>query len=151
MTAFSGMRKHLVLVGGGHAHLTLLKNLATFTERGHAVTLVSASPYHYYSGMGPGMLSGTYHPSQVRFHVRKMAEDRGAVFIKDKVVRIDPVARILFLQSGENLPYDVVSFNTGSEVPVRMIADSERDNIIAVKPVVNLLSARNAVLDAIGN
>ena len=84
------MGKHLVFVGGGHAHLTALKNLFTFTGRGHTVTLISASSYHYYSGMGPGMLAGTYHPWDIRFHIRKMAEDRGATFIEDKVVKIDP-------------------------------------------------------------
>ncbi len=90
------MGKHLVLVGGGHAHLTALKNLSEFTRRGHGVTLVSASSYHYYSGMGPGMLSGIYNPSEVRFHVKKMAEERGAEFIEDNVVKIDPVDRRLF-------------------------------------------------------
>ena len=143
------MSKHLVFVGGGHAHLTALKNLSSFTTRGHSVTLISASPYHYYSGMGPGMLSGTYHPSEVRFHVKKMAEDQGAAFIEDKVVKIDALQRLLFLRSGGKIAYDVVSFNTGSEVPVASIARSERDNIVAVKPVVNLLKAKHAITEAL--
>jgi hypothetical protein len=54
------MGKHLVIVGAGHAHLTVLKNLKKFKEAGHRVTVVSSSPMHYYSGMGPGMLSGIY-------------------------------------------------------------------------------------------
>ena len=143
------MGKHLVFVGGGHAHLTALKNLSTFTERGHSVTLVSASPYHYYSGMGPGMLSGIYHASEVRFHVKKMAEDRGAAFIEDNVVKIDPVGHLLSLRSGGNVAYDIVSFNTGSEVPVGSIASSEQDNVVAVKPVVNLLKARHLISEAV--
>lgn len=49
------MSKHLVLVGGGHAHMTVMLNLADYISRGHRVTLVSPSPYHYYSGMGPGL------------------------------------------------------------------------------------------------
>ena len=84
------MGKHLVLIGGGHAHMTSLVNIDQLTARGHQVTLVSPSPYHYYSGMGPGMLGGFYDPSQVRFHVGKMAEERGAEFIQDTAVRIDP-------------------------------------------------------------
>jgi len=78
------MGKHLIFVGGGHAHLTALKNLSKFRELGHDVTLISPSPYHYYSGMGPGMLSGIYHPWEVRFHIKKLAEDRGATFIKGR-------------------------------------------------------------------
>ena len=50
------MGKHLVLVGGGHAHMTVMLNLREYTERGHRVTLIGPSAYHYYSGMGPGLL-----------------------------------------------------------------------------------------------
>ena len=76
------MRKNLVLVGGGHAHLTVLLNLANYVQRGHRVTIIGPSPYHYYSGMGPGMLSGIYRPREVRFHVKKMVQDRGVLFWK---------------------------------------------------------------------
>ena len=69
------MSKHLVLVGGGHAHMAVMIDLRDDTERGHKVTLIGPSPYHYYSGMGPGLLSGIYRPQDVRFHVKKMAQD----------------------------------------------------------------------------
>jgi NADH dehydrogenase FAD-containing subunit len=62
--------RHLVLVGGGHAHIATLFNLNDFARRGHSVTLISPSRYHYYSGMGPGMLSGIYRPQEVRFNIR---------------------------------------------------------------------------------
>jgi len=139
------MRKNLVLVGGGHAHLTALLNLAHYVQRGHRVTIIGPSPYHYYSGMGPGMLSGIYRPQEVRFHVRRMAQDRGGTFLQDRVMRIDPVKRILFLQSEIQIPYDVVSFNTGSEVPLRPILSTMQENIIPVKPVINLLKARRLI------
>jgi len=56
------------------------------------VTLISSSDYHYYSGMGPGMLSGIYRPQEIRFHISKLAEDRGASFLKDSVERNKPFA-----------------------------------------------------------
>ncbi|HSB05900.1 MAG TPA: FAD-dependent oxidoreductase, partial [Thermodesulfobacteriota bacterium] len=143
------MGKDLVFVGGGHAHLTSLKNLSHFRKLGHQVTLVSPSPYHYYSGMGPGMLSGIYHPWEVRFHVKKLAEERGAVFIKGKAIRVDPLQHLLFLDSGEKVHYDVVSFNTGSEVPVETLTQAPVDPLFPVKPVINLLKARQAILEAI--
>ncbi|MBS1234899.1 MAG: hypothetical protein H6R43_615, partial [Nitrospirae bacterium] len=68
------MKKHLVFVGGGHAHLTALLHLKDYVDCGHRVTLISPSDYHYYSGMGPGMLSGIYRPQEIRFHVKKLAE-----------------------------------------------------------------------------
>jgi NADH dehydrogenase FAD-containing subunit len=141
-----GMGKHLILVGGGHAHLTVLSNLARYIERGHKVTVIGPSPYHYYSGMGPGLLSRIYRPQDVRFHVKKMAEERGATFVEDKVVRINSVQRILSLQSGEQVSYDIVSFNTGSDVPLTGLVSEPRENVIPVKPVFNLLQARRFIL-----
>jgi NADH dehydrogenase FAD-containing subunit len=142
------MGRHLVVVGGGHAHMTLLLRLADFTGRGHRVTVISPSPYHYYSGMGPGMLSGIYEPRQTRFHIRKMADDRGASFIEDKAVRIDPENRSIILGSGHEVTYDVASFNTGSDIPLEPPAEpSER--IVPVKPIINLFRARHEILKAI--
>ncbi len=87
-----------MFVGGGHAHLTSLLNCRIFINHGHRVTLVSGAPYHYYSGMGPGMLSGMYSPRQIRFHIKKMAEDRGCTFIEDRVVRINPEKKYVSLR-----------------------------------------------------
>ena len=136
-------------MGGGHAHLTSLKNISNFRKLGHQVTLISPSPYHYYSGMGPGMLSEIYHPWEVRFHIRKLAEGQGAAFIQGKVERIDPETHNLFLDSGERVYYDVVSFNTGSEVPTESLAATAHDNLFPVKPVMNLVKARHSILGAI--
>jgi NADH dehydrogenase FAD-containing subunit len=141
--------KHLVFVGGGHAHLTSLKNLSSFRKRGHRVTLISLSPSHYYSGMGPGLLSGIYHPWEVRFNIKKWAEDQDATFITGEVRKVDPGRRLLFLSSGERVDYDVVSFNTGSEVPIEPLVATPQDNIVTVKPVVNLFRTRHVILDAI--
>ncbi|MGD8990233.1 MAG: FAD-dependent oxidoreductase [Desulfobacterales bacterium] len=144
------MGRHLVLVGGGHAHMTVMANLQNYVERGHQVTLVGPSTHHYYSGMGPGLLGGTYRPQQVRFNIKKMVEDRGATFIRDTVTRIDADQKLLVLKSGPQISYDVVSCNTGSTVP----ADETRvvgDHIFSVKPIENLIKVRQMVLDGLGS
>ncbi len=140
------MGKHLVLAGGGHAHMTVMLRVAEYVERGHRVTLVSPSSYHYYSGMGPGLLGGTYRPQQIRFHVRRMVEKRGAAFVEDRVVRIEPDRRRLLLASGEALDYDVASFNTGSGVPLATVG-AEGPDAVPVKPIHNLLTARRTILE----
>jgi NADH dehydrogenase FAD-containing subunit len=142
------MGKKLVIVGAGHAHLTILKNLQDFTDAGHEVTVVSSSSLHYYSGMGPGMLSGIYRPEEIRFNVKKMSEDRGAVFREDKVVKIHPRKKKIDLQSGQTLPYDVMSVNTGSFVPVED-SDASDGSVIPVKPIENLLKARLKIIEAL--
>lgn len=140
------MGKHLVLVGGGHAHLTALLNLDHYLQKGHRVTLISPSAYHYYSGMGPGMLSGIYRPQEVRFHIKKLAQDRGGLFIEDRVVKIHALHRSLILSAGEPVYYDVASFNTGSEVPIATLISGTLGNVFPVKPVIHLLQARRSIL-----
>lgn len=142
------MNKRFVLVGGGHAHLFVLKHLDQFADKGYSVTLISPTTHHYYSGMGPGLLSGIYRPQDVRFHVHKMAKDRGAKFVLGKVVRVDPEKRLLFTDSDKKIEYDIVSFNTGSQVPEEGISETAK-NLFPVKPIENLLAARNAIMERI--
>jgi NADH dehydrogenase FAD-containing subunit len=140
------MGKHLVVVGAGHAHLTVLKNLKEFKDAGHRVTVVSSSPLHYYSGMGPGMLSGIYRPEEIRFNVKKMSEDRGAAFVEDHVVKIRPREHKIDLHSGDEVSYDVLSLNTGSYVPA-MAAQPDDETIFTVKPIEKLLVARRRIIE----
>jgi len=142
------MSKHLVLVGGGHAHLSVLAAAGDIVRRGHRVTLVSPAPFHYYSGMGPGLLGGTYRSRETRFHVARMALERGAAFVEDAVFRVDPLRRTLLLASGEELGYDVASFNTGSRVPLERLAPAGTPGVVAVKPIDALAEARRSILAA---
>ena len=144
------MGKHLVLVGGGHAHMTVMLNLQRYIQRGHRVTLIGPSAYHYYSGMGPGLLGGTYRPQDVRFHIKKMVENRGAVFVQDTVTRIDAAKKTLILKSGDEITYDVVSCNTGSTVPTN--EDHVAGNFIfTVKPIEKLIKVQQLITAGMGN
>ncbi len=138
-------KKRLVLVGGGHVHLLSLKYVDQFIRAGAEVTLIAPGRFHYYSGMGPGMISRIYKPEQVRFDVQSMVESRGGAFVEDKVVSLDPTKRTLALQSGGDIPYELVSFNIGSYVPMDRIPGAEGEGI-PVKPIENLELAQKAIL-----
>lgn len=139
------MGKHIVLVGGGHAHMVTLANLHTFVEKGHRVTVIGPSASHYYSGMGPGMLGKTYTPNDIRFATRHVVEKQGGTFLLEKAVSVDPVAKTLSLQSGDQIPYDIVSFNAGSYVP-RLNLSEMSDDIYSAKPIERLLEAQTRIL-----
>jgi len=140
------MTKQLVLIGGGHAHMVTLANLHTFVESGYHVTVVGPSEYHYYSGMGPGMLGKTYSPDEIRFATKHVVEKQGGVFVLDKAVRILPGEKQIVLDSGESIPYDVVSFNAGSYVP-RLNLSEETADIYSVKPIEKLMEAQTRILE----
>jgi NADH dehydrogenase FAD-containing subunit len=150
MKIINQMGRHLVLIGGGHAHMTVMLNLQDYIQRGHQVTLIGPSAYHYYSGMGPGLLGGIYRPQDVRFHIKKMAEDRGASFVQDFVTHLDPHKKRLTLKSGKQIDYDVVSCNTGSFVP----ADDDTvagNHIFTVKPIENLIKVHALIAAGLGS
>lgn len=140
------MAKHLVLAGGGHAHMTILANLQHFIDRKYRVSVIAPSPHHYYSGMGPGMLGGTYRPEQIRFATQNLVNKKGARFILDQVERIDPEKKQLFLVSGSDITYDVISFNTGSQVPQERVVQKQTDTF-TVKPIEKLIQARKRIIE----
>lgn len=138
MPADSGT-PHLVLAGGGHAHLYTLLHLSELTGRGIAVTLVTPDRFHYYSGMGPGMLGGRYRPEEIRIDVQRLAERGGARCAVSPAVGLDPLARRLRLADGTTLSYNILSINIGSIVSAHPFTT---ERIIPVKPIVNLAVAR---------
>jgi len=138
------MGKRLVLVGGGHAHMMSLANLDTFVEKGHSVTVIGPSAHHYYSGMGPGMLGKTYTAGEIRFATQQVVEQKGGTFVLDRVVRVHADKKIIDMESGQEIPYDVVSFNAGSYVP-EMGIKGNRQNVYAVKPIEKLREARERI------
>ncbi|BBO74590.1 pyridine nucleotide-disulfide oxidoreductase [Desulfosarcina widdelii] len=141
------MGKHLVLIGGGHAHMVTLAKLHTFVEKGHRVTVIGPSDHHYYSGMGPGMLGRTYTPTEIRFATRHVVEKQGAAFIREKAVEILAGEKKVKLASGETVGYDFISFNAGSHVP-RLDLPEDAKDVYAVKPIERLMEAQARILES---
>ncbi len=138
------MSGHLILIGGGHAHLTTISLIDEFVAKGHRVSVISPSSHHYYSGMSPGALSGTYSSQEIRFNIQKMVEGRGGTFVYDKVIALDPRRNELILDSGGEISYDIASFNVGSRVSSATIYADSR-SVFPVKPIINLIRSRKAV------
>lgn len=134
------MKKNLVLIGGGHAHMTALENISRCVEKGYKVTVIGPSFHHYYSGMGPGMLGGTYTPSDIRFATRDVVCKQGGIFIKDYATKIDPAAKTIQTAGGQSVSYDVLSVNAGSYVSMQDMPENT-DNIYPVKPIEKLMEA----------
>ena len=127
-------QRHLVIVGGGHAHVFVLKSLAMRPAPELRLTVVSPNSYATYSGMVPGVLAGQYQLREAQIDVRAFAARARAAFIADRVVRIDPARRLIHLQERPPLFYDLLSLDIGSQP-----AAAERVNADApatmVKPI----------------
>ena len=109
--------QHLVLIGGGHAHVQVIKALNRGARPPHLhVTLIDAVAAASYSGMVPGCLAGCYTDDQTRLHLAPLAEWADIHFIQDTVVDIDFQEKFIYLKESPLAPisFDVVSMDIGS-------------------------------------
>ena len=106
--------KDLVLVGGGHTHLTVLKRFGMQPVRGVRLTLVSRTSQSPYSGMLPGHIAGHYTHEEMHFDLWALCRFAGARFIHAEVDALDPGTRQLHLQGRPPLEFDFLSINTGA-------------------------------------
>jgi len=140
------MTKRLVIAGAGHAHMLTMARLREFVDAGHEVTVIGPSEYHYYSGMGPGMLGGSYRPEEIRFASKLVTEKMGGRFILGQVEKINPDSQTVHLVSGDEIGYDVLSCNLGSQVPKKAV-EGPLDDVYMVKPIEQLVETRKRILE----
>src|SRR5882672_7807634 len=113
---FQDSVKHLLLVGGGHSHLAVLKSFGDTPAGGARLTLVSPSRHAFYSGMVPGVVAGLYRPGDCRIDLGALAARAGARFFQDSAVGMDPARREVITARGERLAYDFLSLDIGSAI-----------------------------------
>ncbi len=123
--------KRILLIGAGHAHLALLRNLAEEPLYGARMTLVAPAQAQVYSGMLPGLVAGHYRPEQIHIDVARLAARGYAEFAQGAVASLDLQAKSVTLDDGSRLGYDLISLNVGSTVE---LPPGGREHALAVKP-----------------
>ncbi|KHE71897.1 FAD-dependent oxidoreductase [Halobacillus sp. BBL2006] len=108
------MSKRLLLVGAGHAHLEVLRQLKEESMNDVDICLISPSDYQYYSGMFSGYTEGLYSKEETRVNIRKLAKETGVHFIRKMAKKILPDHHKLICMDGAVYPFDVISFDIGS-------------------------------------
>jgi selenide,water dikinase len=116
----------LVLVGGGHSHLPLLKSLAMKPIKGFRVSLVSRDIHTPYSGMLPGLIAGHYRSDQCHFDLRRLAQLAGIRFIHASALRLDLDNKLIALNGRPDISYDLLSINTGSRPASNLITGANQ-------------------------
>ena len=77
--------KRLILAGGGHAHLHVLKALSARRWPGVEVWLVTPTLRQIYSGMVPGWMSGHYALEQCAAPLEPLARAAGVRVVQETV------------------------------------------------------------------
>jgi selenide,water dikinase len=132
--------KHLVLLGGGHAHVHVLKSLAEQPLADTAVTLISPFPRQVYSGMLPGWIAGHYDIAQCVLSLMPLAAAAGAKYLQTQASGIDLAAHEVVCDNGERVRYDVLSLDVGSAANHAAIPGAA-EHALAIRPIEKFITA----------
>jgi selenide,water dikinase len=135
----------VLLVGGGHAHVQVMRALAERPEPGLSVSLATDRLLTPYSGMLPGYVAGFYSRTEMHIDLARLAGVCGVTLIPSAAIAIDRENRRVSLQDGGFAAYDTLSLNVGVTPDVADIAGAER-HAVAVKPIGHFLDRLDQLL-----
>jgi selenide,water dikinase len=129
----------IVLVGGGHAHVHVLKAFGEQPLADSRITLVARDLMTPYSGMLPGVVCGFYRYDEAHIDLAALAMASGARLVHGEAVGIDREGKRILLASGLSVRYDLVSIDVGIQPDLSSIAGAAEHGI-AVKPIAAFLA-----------
>ncbi len=138
MTSGSPVFKDLVLVGGGHSHVIVLRRLGMRPIPGVRVTIIARDLHAPYSGMLPGLIAGLYGFDDVHVDLGPLARFAGARLFHGEAVGLDLERRTVLCRKRPPVPYDVLSIDVG--IAPRLDVDGATEHAVPVKPIGGLVA-----------
>jgi selenide,water dikinase len=138
--------KRILLVGGGHSHVEVLRRFGLAPLAGVEVVLVSPHRWTPYSGMLPGLVAGHYTFEAAHIDLERVARFAGARFLPAIATALDPAGRTARLADGTALEFDLVSLDIGS-TPATAGIPGATAHATGVKPVDAFLRGWDEVIE----
>lgn len=130
--------KRLVLLGGGHAHVEVLRSLALDPLADVEVTLVTPHERLLYTGMVPGVIAGHYPLAEAAIDLAALARAAGATVLATTASMVSPAEREVACSDASVLKYDVLSLDVGS-APVMGDAAGVDRHAVVMRPLEGLV------------
>ena len=124
----------LVLIGGGHAQISVLKAFAMKPLPGLRLTLVTNSSHTPYSGILPGYIEGVWQDEDLHINLRHLAAAANARMIVANVTGMDADLKKIYFDDRPALRFDILSINIGGQPSLAAI-DGAAKHAIPVKPI----------------
>jgi selenide, water dikinase len=140
--------KDLVLVGGGHSHIAVLRRFGMQPMPGVRLTVICRETHTPYSGMLPGLVAGHYTFDEAHIDLGPLCRFAGARLYHDEVVGLDPSSQSIHCRSRPSVGYDIVSINIGSTPRVRNVPGAD-GNVVPVKPINQFISKWQSMIDRV--
>lgn len=140
--------KRLVLLGGGHAHVKVLADLAEQPLAGWDVHLISPYRRQIYSGMLPGWVAGHYPIDACAIRLDMLAARASVTFHETSGLGLDLENQTVRCADGSLMPFDTLSIDTG---PMPALADlpGSAEHALPVRPIEQFIGAWPALVDRI--
>ncbi len=135
----------LVLVGGGHAHVHVLKSFGMRPMPGVRVTLIARDVETPYSGMLPGWVAGHYDFDECHIDLGRLARFAGARLIRDEAVGIDLADRRVLCRAHPPIRWDFLSLDIGS-APRADDVPGAAEHTVPVKPIAQFAARWEALV-----
>jgi selenide, water dikinase len=126
--------RDIVLVGGGHSHVGVLKSFGMNPIPGVRLTLICTDMHTPYSGMLPGYVAGHYAYDDVHIDLSRLAVFAGARVYRDEVIGLDRSNNKVLCRNRPPVPYDQLSINIGSTPQLAGVPGAS-EFAVAVKPI----------------
>ena len=126
--------KRLLLAGGGHAHVFVLRELARRPLHDVEVTLITPHTDQLYSAMLPGWIAGHYTRDQFAIPLAPLAQAANVRLVHDRVCVLDPDARVLRTEQGQMFGFDLLSLATGSTLAATSI-EGAHQHALWIRPL----------------
>jgi len=136
--------RDLILLGGGHAHVAVIKELGLHPLADVRASLVSPSRYTPYSGMLPGLIAGHYTFEEAHIDLERLCAFATARFVIDEAIGLDPGKQRVICRDGGEIAYDLCSIDIGS-APNTTKVHGASGHALPVKPIARFLSAWDAL------
>ncbi|MEX2016072.1 MAG: selenide, water dikinase SelD [Candidatus Hydrogenedentales bacterium] len=141
---------HIVLLGGGHSHVEVLRRFGMRPAANVRLSLIAKELHAPYSGMLPGLVAGRYGYYESHIDLRPLCHFANCKLIHAEVVGVDVGKRQVLCSDRPAVPFDLLSINVGS-APSLKAADHAEKYAIPVKPVERFLDGWVDIVARVNN